>query len=164
MFSAKDVIIKVTLQTLEIMKLEEKIRIFGHYLFCKVKAGDTTVIMQSIDGNTGCINGPDNIVQLPIEDCKLVLKDLKQITRNDACQCAKLANLPAALYCNWEVGFNIYGEAVFSFPDECPNYRNMIVFREDKLNWQQVDYLRSKGYAIGIPKEIYDVTEMEVML
>jgi hypothetical protein len=139
------------------MKLEEKTRIFGHYLFCSVKAGDTIIIMQSIDGNIGCATCPGNAVQLPIEECKLVLKDLRSITKKDASTCAELANIPASLYKFWEVQNNYRGETVFSFPGDDVNYRDMINFKEEKLNWRQVDYLRSQGYAIGIPKEIYEI-------
>jgi hypothetical protein len=146
------------------MKLEEKIRIFGHYLFCLVKYDQVIITMQSIDGNTGCVMSIGPTAQFPVEECKLQLKELKSITHKDALRCAGLANLPEALVKNWQIKNTCYGETVFTFPDEETNYRNMIVFREDKLNWQQVDYLRSKGYAIGIPKEIYDVTEMEVIL
>lgn len=137
------------------MKLEEKIRLFGHYIGCKVKSGDTTIVMQSIDGNLGCVTDVMG-TSLPIEDCKLVLKDLKNISIKDAYKCAELANLPSALYRNWEIRLNNYGIPVFSFPNyECANYRNMIVFKEDNLTWLQVDYLRNVGYAIGLPKEIY---------
>ena len=146
------------------MKIDDKIRVFGHYLFCQVKSKDTTITMQSIDANTGCAISPDNSTQLFIEECKLQLRDLKCVTRKEALVCAALANLPSALVNNWQLRYSCSGEAIFSFPDEgegC-NYRNMIIFREDKLNWQQVDYLRSRGYAIGIPKEIYDIMKVEV--
>jgi hypothetical protein len=68
-----------------------------------------------------------------------------------------LANIPASLYKFWEVQNNYRGETVFSFPGDDVNYRDMINFKEEKLNWRQVDYLRSQGYAIGIPKEIYEI-------
>lgn len=139
------------------MKLEEKIRIFAHYLYCKVKSGETTIIMQSIDANTGCITTTGDFTPLPIEDCNLILKSLRSISRKDACKCAELANLPCALYKNWQIKSNLAGDPVFTFPDECPNYRNQIIFTEDNLSWKQVDYLRSQGYAIGIPKEIWEV-------
>jgi hypothetical protein len=137
------------------MNLEEKTRLFGHFLFCEVKAGKVTITMQAIDGNTGCVIGSGGLIQLPIEDCKLVLKELKTITRRDAMQCAALANLPAALYKNWQVHINTWGQAVFSLPDEDPNYRHMIIFEESKLNWSQMDFLRNSGYNIGVPENMY---------
>lgn len=139
------------------MNLEEKTKLFGHYLGCEVKSGRTTITMQSIDINTGCVGGIDNEVQLPIEDCKLVLKELNMITRKDAMICASLANLPSALYRNWQVGFNNCGDPVFTFPgdDYIINYRNMIVFKENRLNFRQVDYLRNSGYLINVPDDCY---------
>ena len=137
------------------MKLSEKTQLFGHFLFNLVKAGDTTIIMQSIDGNTGCINGPANAVQLPIEDCKLVLRPITAISRKEAMECAELSNLPESLYNNWQLNLNDYKEPVFSFPgDENAADHRRIVFSEQKLNWKQIDFLRSKGFNIGVPEEI----------
>jgi hypothetical protein len=143
-----------------VMNLEEKIKLFGHFMFCNVKCGDMTIILQSIDGDSGCINGLANHVQLPIEDCKLVLKDLKHITRKEALHCAELANIPASLCKNWEVKITIYGHAEFSFPD-VDNYRNRIIFKEDHLNWKQCDYLRGRGFVIGVPEDCYMIEEKE---
>lgn len=134
------------------MKLEEKIRLFGHFLFCEVKAGTTVITMQSIDGLTGCVS--DGKVQLPIEDCRLILKELKSIQKEDAFKCAELANLPCSLYNNWKIMTNNFGQTIFSFPDENINYRNMVIFTEDKLNFRQCDYLRNQGYNIGVDPEM----------
>lgn len=142
------------------MKIEDKIKIFGHYILCPVKANNTSITMQSIDANTGCVIAHDNSIQLPIEECKLILKKLCNITKIEACKCAELSGLPSALYKDWEVQINTYGKTVFSFPGDDENYRNMIIFSEDNLNWRQIDYLRSEGYAIGLPKEIWE-EEME---
>ena len=138
------------------MKIEDKIRIFGHYLFCQAKASNTSITIQSIDANTGCVIAHDNNIQLPIEECKLILKKLSNITKIEAYRCAELSNLPSGLYKNWEVQVNAFGKTVFSFPGDNENYRNMIIFSEDCLNWRQIDYLRSQGYAIGLPKEIWE--------
>jgi hypothetical protein len=145
------------------MNLEEKTKLFGHYLFCDVKAGDVIATMHSIDGNSGCVNSLGNVVQLPIEDCKLILKDLKDITHKEAMACAGLANLPASLYKNWQLSTNMYGHAIFSFPED-ENYRNMIVFKEDKLNFLQVDYLRSRGYRIAVPDDCFEKYKETVQL
>jgi hypothetical protein len=142
------------------MKIEDKIRIFGHYILCQAKGGNTSITIQSIDANTGCVVAHDNTIQLPIEECKLVLKKLCNITKIEAFRCAELADLPSALYVNWEVQINSYGKTVLSFPGDNENYRNMVIFTEDNLNWRQIDYLRSQGYAIGLPKEIWE-EEME---
>lgn len=136
------------------MKLEEKIKLFGHFMFCNVKCGDTTISMQSIDGNSGCINGPANAIQLPIEDCKLVLKPLNKVSLKHARVCAEIAELPEAFYKNWAIQTNIYNKAIFSFP-EVDNYRNMIVFDESKLSFRQIDFLRSCGYLVDVPEGCY---------
>ena len=141
------------------MNIEEKTKLFAHFLFCEVKAGETIISMRTIDTNIGCVIGFDGAVQLPIEDCKLILKDLKNITREDAMRCAELANLPESLYRNWAVQTNMFDQAVFSFPEDDNNYRNMIIFAEDKLNWRQVDYLRSQGYNIGVPEECIEISK-----
>lgn len=142
------------------MNLDQKTRIFVHYLFCSVKAGDVTIIMQSIDGNTGCVTSLGSAVSLPIEECKLILKDINTITKRDALKCAELANLPSALCKNWEIQHNYFGQTVFSWPGNDMNFRNMIIFKEESLNWQQVDYLRSQGYAIGIPQDIFIIEKI----
>lgn len=148
------------------MNLDEKTKLFGHFLFCDVKAGKTIATIQSIDGNSGCINSIGNVVQLPIEDCKLILKDLKDVTRQDAMHCAGLANLPVSLYKNWQVRKNMYDQAIFTFPSDenIEFYRNTIIFVEEKLNWKQCDYLRSKGYRIGVPDECFERYENTVQL
>jgi hypothetical protein len=138
------------------MKLEDKIRFFAHFMFCIVKSKEHTFVLQSIDGDTGCAISPDKTIQVPIEECKLALKPLTMLRIKDAAKCAELANLPAALYKNWQVKADYCGVVYFSWPgEECPNYRNNIQFTEDKLNHRQIDYLRSQGYAIGVPKELY---------
>lgn len=142
------------------MTLEEKTRLFGHYLFCDVKAGRNIMTMQVIDGNTGCINtlsgAKQFVMPVTIEECKLVLKELNTITRKDACRCALLAGLPESLYKSWQVKLNMHDQAVFSPCDaDVVNYRNMITFTEDKLSWKQVDYLRAEGYAIDVPEGMY---------
>lgn len=139
------------------MKFEDKIRLFGHFLLCKVRSGDTIIVMQSIDGDNGCAISPDNITQLPLEGCKLILKDIHSITRTDALHCCELANLPMALCKFYELRTNSFGQMVFCFPDNSSNYRDTLIFDESKLSFTQVDYLRSKGYAIGVPKEFYEI-------
>lgn len=145
------------------MNLEEKTQLFGHFLLCDVTANGIVITMHSIDGNSGCVNSLGNLVQIPIEDCKLILKDLKDVTQKDAIHCAQLANLPSSLYKNWELNINIYDQAVFSFPGD-ENYRNMIVFAEDKLNFRQVDFLRNKGYRINVPDDCFEKYEKTVQL
>jgi hypothetical protein len=140
------------------MNLQEKTKLFGHFIFCEVKAGETTITMQSIDGNTGCVNSLGNAIQLPIEECKLILKPLSKISRKHAAICAEIAGLPASLFKNWTVQTNIYNQAIFSFPGD-DNYRNMITFTEDKLSWKQCNFLRSMSYAVGVPNECYVIEE-----
>ncbi len=138
------------------LSLSEKTLLFGHYLLNRVKAANVEIIMQSIDGNTGCVNGPANVVQLPIEDCKLILKPLNTVTKRDAMKCAELANMPLSMVKNWEVRTNVYDEAIFHFPgsDETPaNYSRCILFNEKTISWQMADYLRKMGYRIGVPDD-----------
>jgi hypothetical protein len=139
------------------MLLENKIRIFGHYLFCKAKCDGTVFIIGGIDNNSGMVYDNDSGRQYPIENCKLILKNLKNINLKNAAKCAMLANLPAALYKNWVVSINDNGLSQFSYPGEYPNYRYIITFKEDILKWEQIDYLRSEGYAIDLPTEIYEI-------
>ena len=145
------------------MKLEEKIKLFAHFIFCNVKCGNTTTRMYSIDGNTGCVTSLGNMIQAPIEDCKLVLKPLNKIKHKHALICAELAGLPASLVKNWTIQTNIYDQAIFSFPGD-ENYRNQMIFAEDKLSWMQVDFLRSEGYAVGVPKDCYVIEEINLQL
>jgi hypothetical protein len=135
------------------MKLQEKIRIFGHYLFCSVKSGDNIITLYNINIETGCVHSGK--ISLPIEECVLVLKDLRSVSKKDAFVCAELANLPASLVKGWEIQMTTYGKVVFSWPGDEDSCKRCVIFDEDKLNWKQVDYLRSQGYAIGLPKEIY---------
>lgn len=135
------------------MKLQEKTLLFGHYLFNLVKAGDTTFPMMAIDGNTGCVSGPVGYVSKTIEECKLVLRPITSITNKDAIQCARFSNLPESLFINWQLSLK-FNEPVFCFPgDEDAADHRRIVFSENKLNYQQIDFLRSQGYAIGVRKE-----------
>jgi|WetSurMetagenome_2_1015567.scaffolds.fasta_scaffold352884_2 hypothetical protein len=144
------------------MTLEDKIKLFGHFLYCRIECQKNTFIMTSIDANSGCVMSPDNI-SAPIEECKLILKPLSRITKKDAIKCAQLANLPSAMVQNWEVKTDYTGTVYFAWPGDDPNYRNIITFTDDKLNFRQVDFLRSEGYAIGLPKEVYVTENIEVI-
>ena len=138
------------------MKIEDRIRTFAHYLGCQVAGKGPEMTLNAINANTGCISqGTGNCSEIPVEDCKLILKPLSSISKIDAQRCAELAGLPSSLYKTWQVQQKFDGKIYFCFPGIDDNYRNVVIFSESTLSWKQVDYLRSQGYAIGLPKELY---------
>ena len=135
------------------MTHSERLLTFAHFLFSKVKSGNVIFQLETINGETGCLESGK--LSFPAESCKLVLKPLKSVTRADAKRVAELAGIPAALYKTYELRRSCFDDIVFGDPEKTENYRNRIVFKEECLNFQQVDYLRGKGYAIGLPADMF---------
>ena len=69
-------------------------------------------------------------------ECKLILKELKDITEEDL----------KVYYQMEDVDIYEYGVG---------NAVETLVNQESLFKVEQIDFIRSKGYAIGIPKEYY---------
>jgi len=127
----------------------DKIKWLGRYLGCDVLDEDGKI--QKI--TLGCYGRFDEIV--------LVLKELKDISDEDAVDCMNLH------YDGWlkpKIIERSNSHFAFEFQYSSSNRRRvgkLQTWGVDKFNIAQVDFLRSKGYAIGIPKEYY-ITESEL--
>jgi hypothetical protein len=114
--------------------MNEKIKWFGRYLGCEYKKGLTGLLLTQ-----------SSLYDAIHSDSRLILKELKDITEYDLRECSKLGKL----WMQWDL-FYIY-------------LRRLIFEDVNNFNWKVtieiVDFLRSKGYAIGIPKEYYITKE-----
>jgi len=117
--------------------MKEKMKWFGRYLGCK--AVDFSNNNQIFTVKMGCYGN--------WKDCKLMLKAIEDISDEDYFHILK----------TW----NTDSEEV-SMMDVIAIYQTPMTNIWDPLTIvEEIDYLRSKGYAIGIPKEYY-ITEKEL--
>jgi len=127
--------------------MNDKIKWFGRYLGCKcsVQGERDPLKLIGVDSDNvadwACFKSKALLPQV-VDDCVLILKELKNIGNEDFAEINKLRN-------------NIHGTDDVVFEDK----------HELLHSWhflpEEVDFLRSKGYAIGIPKEYY-ITEDEL--
>ena len=92
---------------------------------------------------------------------KLILKELKDISDDDAIECMKLYYdgwLKPVIVKRDNDGFRFTFQYKSSKRRRCGTLRTWGV---DRFDYKQIDFLRSKGYAIGVPREYY-ITEEEL--
>lgn len=129
----------------------EKMKWFGRYLGCNVLDEDGKIQVIKI----GCYGDFDKI--------QLILKNLKDITDEDAIECIYISS---GGYLDIKIeNKGMYGFRFSSCYESSKRRRNHgygdRAFGMDQFESKQIDFLRSKGYAIGIPKEYY-ITESEL--
>ena len=140
---------------------------FGRYLGCKCVIPELEDIHPTLTGvnydamgDLAYFNklGPYEVEF--ISDCVLILKELEDISDDDAKICIKKHWLLAEnieilkinkYVLNYSYTHNLLGRVK----------TDQISFVAPELKVRCIDFLRSKGYAIGIPKEFY-ITESEL--
>jgi len=143
--------------------MNEKLKWFGRYLGCSVAFhnrytkdsiywDDMGILDHSNDYDMTCLKSDDyddGYAYFDTDKCKLILKELKDISDEDF---KSLINFLKSTY-----------------PEETRNADYYKLNRERLMkslfnldtSYVVVDFLRSKGYAIGIDKEYY-ITEEEL--
>lgn len=124
--------------------MEDKIKWFGRYLGCEVLV--TSKI--NIVGQHNIFYPNDDLtlnseIMGEIDYCgvgifKLILKEPKDISDDDLNELNK----------EWIDRGNLFRYRKSAFARKNPDILEI-------LDYQEIDFLRSKGYAIGIPKEYY---------
>lgn len=136
--------------------MEDKIKWFGRYLGVEIQmtASNKNICTPYIIHSLAPWVKKDK--------CKLILKELEDITDED------LKGLISYMRYNYDgVKINRYSDEIRAdlYVDQddlysAPWVSFSIYFNQETYDYQIVDFLRSKGYAIGIPKEYY-ITEKE---
>jgi len=117
--------------------MNEKLKWFGMYLGCEFIAKRVGVRHTLNASRLANLFTPN--YESYTETCKLILKELKDITEEDL---SGLNKLRSSLI-DWDL-------LAFKTKD---------IIRH--LRWHEIDFLRSKGYAVGIDKKYY-ITEDEL--
>jgi len=132
--------------------MNDKIKWYGRYLGCKYGKGLGRLRLTE-----------SSLYDAIHSDSKLILKELKDISEEDAICCIRIAS--GDLHCEIKIVKRQNGFGYSSCYKSSKRRRNHGYgdhsFAYRQLNSEQIDSLRSKGYAIGIPKEYY-ITEDEL--
>jgi hypothetical protein len=125
--------------------MNDKIKWLGRYLGCDILYENLACELEGVDIHTDCVIVER--VNCHVDKVKLILKELKDISDEDIIECSKVVDSASLrnLLC-FEINSAIKYDA------------NSLNFN---LSCNVIDFLRSKSYAIGIPKEYY-ITEKEL--
>ena len=148
--------------------MDEKIKWFGRYLGCNISVqgykNSMALIGLDSDNVTDWCFVKNNHPQM-LDDCVLILKELKDITEEDFTALIDEVwhNIDYDTIqinrCDNRIEAELWSDTDEDYTDGCS--QTSLHFGQDEYDYDVVDFLRSKGYAIGIPKEYY-ITEEEL--